>query len=110
MPSDKGVLVTKPNPADPSLGEILSGVDIIGTMLHLDLPRLELQIAEIKSLLSTAAPEKPARTDSGDTATALEELKEMIQLQGEQLLSLERRLLHLTTLCEAREAGCDDSQ
>jgi len=90
----------KPKP-DPTLGEILSGVDIIGTMLHLDLPKLEQQIAEIKALVSQAsAGERPSPRDTTDAEAALEEIKEMLQLQGERLLSLERRLAHLTTLCE----------
>ena len=93
----------KPKP-DPTLGEILSGVDIIGTMLHLDLPRLEQQLAEIKALVSHAsAGERTAPRDVHDAEAALEEIKEILQLQGERLLSLERRLAHLTTMVE--EAG-----
>lgn len=93
----------KPKP-DPTLGEILSGVDIIGTMLHLDLPRLEQQIQEVRALVTPA----PTRAGGGaggaaslEITAVLEDLKEMLQLQNERLLSLERRLSHLTTLCEA---------
>lgn len=89
----------KPKP-DPTLGEILSGVDIIGTMLHLDLPKLEQQLAEIKALLVTARPVERPQAGADETASALEELKELIQLQGEHLASLERRLAHLTSVCE----------
>lgn len=90
----------KPKP-DPTLAEILSGVDIIGTMLHLDLPKLEQQLAEIKVLVSQASPgERSSLRDTNEAEAALEEIKEMLQLQGERLLSLERRLAHLTTLCE----------
>jgi hypothetical protein len=96
----KGEPVTKPK-ADPTLGEILSGVDIIGTMLHIDMPRLEQQIQEIKALLSAPRPgEHALQGESGETASALEDIKEMLQLQNERLLSLERRLSHLTSICE----------
>ena len=96
--------MAKPKQPEPTLGEILSGVDIIGTILHLDLPKLEAQIQEIKALV-TPAPATPERTAHGpgidpDLSAVLEDLKETLQLQNERLLSLERRLSHLSSICE----------
>jgi hypothetical protein len=89
----------KPKQAEPPLGEILSGVDIIGTILHTDLPRLEKQLAEIRSFLAPDAPAgRLARRDTTDVALALEEIKEQLQVQGQRLLSLEHRLVQLTAL------------
>lgn len=106
MSQPKGAPVAKAKQPEPTLGEILSGVDIIGTMLHLDLPKLEAQIQEIKALVTPAATARPpgraaqaAGTDP-DLSAVLDELKETLQLQNERLLSLERRLSHLTSLCE----------
>ena len=92
----------KPKP-DPTLSEILSGVDIIGTMLHLDLPKLEQQIQEIRTLVTptpSRAGEHAGLGASNEITVVLEDLREMLQLQNERLLSLERRLSHLTALCE----------
>ena len=105
MNQPKGAPVAKLKQPEPTLGEILSGVDIIGTMLHLDLPKLEAQIQEIKALVAPAAArttERPARSSGSDPdlSAVLEDLKETLQLQNERLLSLERRLSHLTSICE----------
>lgn len=109
-PAGKGSSTAKPKKADPILAEILSGVDIIGTMLHLDLPRLEGQLSEIKALVSSASPgQRAARPDTTEAAALLEEIKEMVQVQGEQLLALERRLAHLTSLCEDGQANRKES-
>jgi len=93
--------MAKPKSPEPTLGEILSGVDIIGTMLHLDLPKLEQQIQEIKALVTPIrTSDRPVQGLDADLAAVLEDLKESLQLQNERLLSLERRLSHLTTVCE----------
>lgn len=101
MSTPKAPTVAKPKVPEPTLGEILSGVDIIGTMLHIDLPRLETHLQELKTLATAArATERPGQITSADVAASLEELKEVLQLQNERLLSLERRLSHLTAVCE----------
>ncbi len=101
MSQPKGTPVAKPKSPEPTLGEILSGVDIIGTILHLDLPKLEQQIQEIKALVTPVrTPDRPVQGLDADLAAVLEDLKETLQLQNERLLSLERRLSHLTTVCE----------
>ena len=104
MNQPKGSPVAKPKQPEPTLGEILSGVDIIGTILHLDLPKLEAQIQEIKALVTPAvrSPERAAHSSGPDPdiAAVLEDLKETLQVQNERLLSLERRLSHLTSICE----------
>jgi hypothetical protein len=101
----KGGSVAKPKP-EPTLGEILSGVDIIGTMLHIDIPRLEQQIQEIKAFVAPGRPgERTAAGATGEIAAALEDIKETLQLQNERLLSLERRLSHLTAVCEQWTSG-----
>jgi hypothetical protein len=100
-----GDSAAKPKQPEPTLGEILSGVDIIGTMLHLDLPKLEQQLAEIRKLVTPASVgDRLARPEATDTAAALEEIRDQLQVQGERLLALERRLLHLTALCEESAA------
>jgi hypothetical protein len=102
--AEKKQAVAKGKP-EPTLGEILSGVDIVGTMLHLDLPRLEQHLQEIKALVAGSRAGAPAGragdpVSAAELAAVLEDLKEAVQLQNERLLSLERRLSHLTTVCE----------
>lgn len=101
MNQPKAAPVAKPKQPEPTLSEILSGVDIIGTILHLDLPKLEQQIQEIKALVTPGrVAGRPSPAIDADMAAVLEDLKETLQLQNERLLSLERRLSHLTTVCE----------
>lgn len=101
MGAPKPAPASKSKSPEPTLGEILSGVDIIGTMLHIDIPRLEAHLQELKSLAAASrTPERPVENSAVDLTAALEDMKEALQLQNERLLSLERRLLHLTSLCE----------
>jgi hypothetical protein len=93
---------------EPSLREVLSGVDIIGTMLSTDLPRLERELGAIRAELARhsvsadpATPKSPRTAD--DITVTLEEIRDLLQVQLERLDALERRVAHLASIC-AKEA------
>lgn len=86
---------------EPSLREVLSGVDIVGTMLNTDLPRLERELGAIRAELARQAVSgAPARQKAPDEiAVTLEEIRDLLQVQLERLDALERRVAHLATMC-----------
>jgi hypothetical protein len=90
--------------AEPSLREVLSGVDIIGTILNTDLPRLEKELGAIRAELAQqnlAGNPGGLKTPNGsdDITVTLEEIRDLLQVQLERMDALERRVAHLATLC-----------
>ena len=80
-------------------GEILQGVDMIGTMLHDDIPRLEEELKAIRARLEerpAAVAEVASTTAPDDVQQALEELRDLIQLQTQRIEALERRVAQWT--------------
>jgi len=89
---------------EPSLREVLSGVDIVGTMLNTDLPRLEKELGAIRAELARQNQsgdntlQTPQKAPDEITGT-LEEIRDLLQLQLGRLDALERRVAHLALLC-----------
>jgi hypothetical protein len=89
---------------EPSLREVLTGVDIIGTILHTDLPRLEAELSAIRSDLARQPPSGPSDSrnvlrGSEEMTVTLEEIRDLLQLQLDRLDVLERRVAHLADVC-----------
>ena len=89
---------------EPSLHEVLAGVDIIGTILNTDLPRLERELGALRADLtrSSVSGESAAassRKGPDDMSATLEEIRDLLQLQLDRLDALERRVAHLAALC-----------
>lgn len=92
----KATLVKKR--AEPTLAEILEGVDIVGTMLDQELPQLKRELAAIKAAVTrpTAGSTRDGQAGSdSDILAALTELKEMLEQQEQRLLKLDARLAQL---------------
>jgi hypothetical protein len=88
---------------------VLSGVDVIGTILNTDLPRLEKELGAIRAALASQAktgnrtlPGSPKAPD--EITVTLEEIRDLLQLQLGRLDAVERRVAQLALLCTPKSA------
>jgi hypothetical protein len=81
-----------------TLEEVLEGVDVVGTMLDLELPRLRAEIRQIRARLDRLRPPAAAdqaRADTDDLACALTEIRELLETQDRRIAALDLRLSRL---------------
>ena len=89
-------------PKDPLL-DILQGVDMVGTMLHTDIPRVLEELNRIRTLVEASQvvpdsgpPASVAMSSGSDDATALLlEIRELLEAQDRRMAALEQRLARL---------------
>ena len=75
------------------LESIEKGVDIVGTMLHQDLPRVFEELAGIRAQLAALrSPRGAGSPDPQDEETTLGDIRELLELQERRLAALEARL------------------
>lgn len=97
---------------EPSLREVLSGVDIIGTILNTDLPRLERELGAIRADLARQAVSGVSAKQKApdEISVTVEEIRDLLQVQLERLDALERRVAHLATVCTRDTAESSESR
>ena len=88
------------------LKEILEGVDIIGTMLDRELPRLraELDGYTTDATRRNSGSEHQGSDPSPELATALAEIRELLEMQERRLTALDQRISRLTEAIAAPES------
>jgi hypothetical protein len=86
------------------LADILQGVDIVGTILHEDLPRIQSDLEDVKIALARLenAHERAATVSTAELAAALGEIRELLEMQEQRIVKLDMRLSQLS---EAATAG-----
>jgi hypothetical protein len=83
-----------------TLEDVLEGVDVVGTMLDLELPRLRADIQEICRRLDLLSPSPPAETrpvSTDDLTGTLTEIRELLEAQDRRIAALDLRLSRLAT-------------
>jgi chromosome segregation ATPase len=80
--------------AVPDISEVMTGVDMIGTILDLELPKLENRLKDIKGQLDTVLqPESPGKKiELSELANSINELRDMVESQERQIAALDMRL------------------
>jgi len=87
---------------DPLL-EILQGVDMVGTMLHTDIPRVLEELNRIRTLVEVrqtvpdSGPPTSVAISSGseDATLLLLEIRELLEAQDRRMAALDQRLARL---------------
>lgn len=80
---------------EPSLLEIVQGVDIVGTMLAMELPRLRADIAELREATAKRSAGAGPGIAGEEIMAALTELRELLEAQEQRILKLDARLAQL---------------
>jgi hypothetical protein len=90
--------MANPKTDGPDLHEVMTGVDMIGTMLHIELPKIENRLKGIEGHLTTLAqqPRSPGNSiDLADLSAAIRELRDMAESQERHIAALDIRLARL---------------
>jgi len=82
---------------DATLADILEGVDIVGTILHEELPQLAADIDELKVALARLenAHERATSVTSSELAASLNEIRELLEMQEQRIVKLDMRLAQM---------------
>jgi len=83
---------------DAILADILQGVDIVGTILHEDLPKIQADIEDVKIALARleTAHERASSVSSAELAASLGEIRELLEMQEQRIVKLDTRLAQLS--------------
>ena len=76
------------------------GVDVVGTMLDLELPRLRADIRRIQQRLDhlgAPMPQAQRPTDATDVTAILTEIRELLEAQERRIAALDLRLSRLAS-------------
>lgn len=78
----------------PDINEVMTGVDMIGTILDTEFSKLESQLKGIKGQLDTIhQPEGPGnKIELAELADSINELRDMVESQERQIAALDMRL------------------
>jgi hypothetical protein len=87
----------QPPGPDATLADILEGVDIVGTILHEELPQLQADIDELKIALARLenAHERATSVTSAELAASLNDIRELLEMQEQRILKLDMRLAQM---------------
>jgi len=91
-----------------TLEDVLEGVDVVGTMLDLELPRLRADIQQIQRQLDrqrtpSSADQRTSGTD--DLACTLTEIRELLEGQERRIAALDLRLSRLANSLAEQSGG-----
>lgn len=89
------MLRKKKSAEPPSLGEILEGVDIVGTILDQELPRLQADLKSIKTTIEAVQKAGKLHSADSDLLDMLTEIRDMLEQQEHRLIKLDARLAQL---------------
>jgi hypothetical protein len=83
---------------DALLTDILQGVDIVGTILHEDLPKIQTDLEDVKIALARLenAYERATSVTSAELAASLAEIRELLEMQEQRIVKLDVRLAQLS--------------
>ncbi len=86
--------MANPQTEAPDINEVMTGVDMIGTILDTELPKLENQLKDIKGQLDTMLqPEGPGKKiELAELANSINELRDMVESQERHIAALDMRL------------------
>lgn len=87
----------RPPGSDATLVDILEGVDIVGTILHEELPLLQADLDELKVAVARieTAHERATSVTSAELAASLNEIREMLEMQEQRIVKLDMRLAQM---------------
>lgn len=90
----------QPPGPEATLADILEGVDIVGTILHEELPQLQADLDEVKVAISRleTAHERATAVSSTELAASLNEIREMLEMQEQRIVKLDMRLAQMAGL------------
>lgn len=87
----------QPPGPEATLADILEGVDIVGTILHEELPQLQADLDDVKTAISRleTAYERATSVTSAELAASLTEIREMLEMQEQRIVKLDVRLAQM---------------
>jgi len=90
--------MAKPKTDVPTMGEVMTGIDMVGTILDIELPKLSDQLKSIQNSLHTRTqPEGPGKKiELAELAESIHDLRDMIESQERQIAALHTRLARLS--------------